>query len=52
MRRAIVLLSAGLAILSAGAASAQNDTPKNLILFVPDGLRGPHCHATDRAGNG
>src|ERR1700730_18364479 len=40
MRRAIVLLSAVLTILSAGIASAQNDTPKNLILFVPDGLRG------------
>jgi Type I phosphodiesterase / nucleotide pyrophosphatase len=40
MRRAIVLLSAGLTVLSAGAASAQNDSPKNLILFVPDGLRG------------
>jgi Type I phosphodiesterase / nucleotide pyrophosphatase len=40
MRRAIVLLSAGLTILSAGTASAQNDKPKNLILFVPDGLRG------------
>src|ERR1700710_1563900 len=40
MRRSIVLLSAGLIILSAGAASAQNDQPKNLILFVPDGLRG------------
>jgi arylsulfatase A-like enzyme len=40
MRRAIVLLSASLTVLSAGAASAQNDTPKNLILFVPDGLRG------------
>jgi arylsulfatase A-like enzyme len=40
MRRAIVLLSADLTILSAGIASAQNDKPKNLILFVPDGLRG------------
>src|SRR3954463_11735919 len=40
MRRAIVLLSAGLTILSAGGVSGQNDTPKNLILFVPDGLRG------------
>src|SRR3978361_1343909 len=40
MRRAIVLLSVGLTILSAGTASAQNDKPKNLILFVPDGLRG------------
>jgi arylsulfatase A-like enzyme len=40
MRRAIVLLSASLIALSAGAASAQNATPRNLVLFVPDGLRG------------
>jgi Type I phosphodiesterase / nucleotide pyrophosphatase len=40
MRRSIVLLSAGLITLTAGAASAQNATPHNLILFVPDGLRG------------
>jgi predicted AlkP superfamily pyrophosphatase or phosphodiesterase len=40
MRRAIVLLSASLFTLAAGAASAQNNTPHNLILFVPDGLRG------------
>ena len=40
MRRTIVLLSASLIILAAGAASAQNATPRNLILFVPDGLRG------------
>jgi arylsulfatase A-like enzyme len=40
MRRALALLSAGLTILCAGIASAQNDKPKNLILFVPDGLRG------------
>src|ERR1700694_792094 len=40
MRRSIVLLSAGLITLSAGAASEQNDKPRNLILFVPDGLRG------------
>ena len=40
MRRSIVLLSAGLTLLSAGMASAQNATPRNLILFVPDGLRG------------
>src|SRR3954453_6702056 len=40
MRRAIVLLSASLITLSASAASAQNATPHNLILFVPDGLRG------------
>jgi len=39
MRRAIVLLSASLFTLSAGAASAQDNTPHNLILFVPDGLR-------------
>src|SRR3984893_11274186 len=40
MRRSIVLLSAGLTLLSAGTALAQNKTPHNLILFVPDGLRG------------
>jgi arylsulfatase A-like enzyme len=40
MRGAILLLSAGLTTLLAGAASAQNATPHNLILFVPDGLRG------------
>jgi arylsulfatase A-like enzyme len=34
------LLSAGLTALFAGAASAQNATSHNLILFVPDGLRG------------
>jgi len=39
MRRAILLLSASLFTLAAGAASAQNATPHNLILFVPDGLR-------------
>jgi hypothetical protein len=39
MRRVIALLSAGLVTLLADAASAQN-TPHNLILFVPDGLRG------------
>ena len=40
MRRTIVLLSASLIALTATAASAQNATPRNLILFVPDGLRG------------
>jgi hypothetical protein len=40
MRRSILLLSAGLALLPAGTAFAQNNTPRNLILFVPDGLRG------------
>src|SRR6202047_2856908 len=39
MRRSILLLSAGMVMLSAGMASAQNSTPHNLILFVPDGLR-------------
>src|SRR3954466_11291916 len=40
MRRSMMLLSAALAVLSAGAALGQNNTPHNLILFVPDGLRG------------
>jgi hypothetical protein len=40
MRRSLATLSAGLTLLSAGMASAQNATPHNLILFVPDGLRG------------
>jgi Type I phosphodiesterase / nucleotide pyrophosphatase len=40
MRRATVLVFAGLLTFLASAASAQNDKPRNLILFVPDGLRG------------
>ena len=40
MRLKIAILSAGFAILSAVTASAQSSTPRNLILFVPDGLRG------------
>src|SRR3984885_4898656 len=40
MRRATLLLTVGLTTLFATAASAQNDRPRNLILFVPDGLRG------------
>jgi arylsulfatase A-like enzyme len=40
MRRSLMLMSAGLTLFSAGAALAQNSTPRNLILFVPDGLRG------------
>ncbi|HEX3864574.1 MAG TPA: alkaline phosphatase family protein, partial [Stellaceae bacterium] len=40
MRRAILLLSAGLTALFAGAACAESPAPHNLILFVPDGLRG------------
>jgi arylsulfatase A-like enzyme len=39
MRRSLLLLSAGLTVLCTGLASAQNNTPKNLILFIPDGLR-------------
>src|SRR5260370_5343428 len=39
MRRPLMLLSAGLTLLSAGTALAQNNTPHNMILFVPDGLR-------------
>ena len=35
-----MLLSAGLTVLTTGLASAQNSAPRNLILFVPDGLRG------------
>src|SRR6266576_1814948 len=40
MRRSMMLLSAGLTLLSADTAFAQNSPPRNLILFVPDGLRG------------
>jgi hypothetical protein len=40
MRHSILLLSAGMMVLFATAASAQQNTPHNLILFVPDGLRG------------
>lgn len=40
MHRSTLMLSAGLMLLSTGLASAQNTTPRNLILFVPDGLRG------------
>jgi hypothetical protein len=39
MRIAAMLLSASIFTLAAGAASAENATPRNLILFVPDGLR-------------
>jgi hypothetical protein len=39
MRRSLMLLSAGLTLLSAGTALAQNGLAHNLILFVPDGLR-------------
>jgi len=41
MRHTLTLLTAGLIALSAGGtAPAQNAKPRNLILFVPDGLRG------------
>src|ERR1700748_76993 len=40
MRRAVLMLSAGLIGLSADAAFSQNSRPHNVILFVPDGLRG------------
>ena len=40
MRCSIVFMALGLTVLSVGTASTQNNTPHNLILFVPDGLRG------------
>src|SRR5205814_7387311 len=39
VRRSILWLSAGLAVSSVGTALAQNGTPHNMILFIPDGLR-------------
>jgi predicted AlkP superfamily pyrophosphatase or phosphodiesterase len=39
MRRTVAALSASFVVLSAATAFAQNNTPRNLILFVPDGLR-------------
>ena len=39
MRRAMLPLSASLLALAASTAFADNATPHNLILFVPDGLR-------------
>jgi hypothetical protein len=40
MRRSVVMLSAGLMLLSSDTSFAQNNTPHNVILFIPDGLRG------------
>ena len=40
MRYAGFLLSAALVTLAPAVGCAQNATPHNLILFVPDGLRG------------
>lgn len=39
MRTLITALSVGVLALSATAALAQNGQPRNIILFVPDGLR-------------
>lgn len=39
MHRTISVISIGVLILSASMAFAQNNQPRNLILFVPDGLR-------------
>src|SRR6266568_9689997 len=40
MRRSLLCMSAGLTLLSTGLAFAQtNNTPHNLVLFIPDGLR-------------
>ena len=40
MRCAVLMLSAGLVLLSTAAGFSQNSRPHNIILFVPDGLRG------------
>src|SRR6202162_6272657 len=40
MRRAVTMLSLGLVLLSVDTAFSQNSRPHNVILFVPDGLRG------------
>ena len=39
MRRSVVMLCIGLLLGCAGRAFAQNGSPHNVILFVPDGLR-------------
>ena len=39
MRASALLLTSSLLILPAGMACAQNNTPHNLVLFIPDGLR-------------
>src|SRR5690242_12791521 len=39
MRRTVAALSASIIVLSTAAALAQNNTPRNIILFVPDGMR-------------
>ncbi|HLI99979.1 MAG TPA: alkaline phosphatase family protein, partial [Bradyrhizobium sp.] len=40
MRRSLMILSAALFAMPATAAFAQSTQPHNIILFVPDGLRG------------
>src|SRR4051794_29655262 len=40
MRLKLAGICAGLSMLAAAPAFAQSDAPRNLILFVPDGLRG------------
>src|SRR3978361_1571689 len=40
MRLKTAILSAGFVVVSTVTAFAQNTPPRNLILFVPDGLRG------------
>jgi hypothetical protein len=40
MRHAAILISLGLVFAPSTIVFAQNSTPHNLILFVPDGLRG------------
>ena len=40
MRRLLVILSASLMLVGTGSSLAQNNRPNNVILFVPDGLRG------------
>jgi hypothetical protein len=40
MRRLLAMLSAGLVSLCISFAFAQNNRPHNVLLFVPDGLRG------------
>jgi arylsulfatase A-like enzyme len=39
MRYSLLLFSTAFTLLTAGTALAQNSTPPNLILFIPDGLR-------------
>jgi hypothetical protein len=40
MRRLLVTMSTGLILFCTGTGFAQNNRPHNVVLFVPDGLRG------------